>query len=243
VPRDWQDAQEAEVPATPQEVWAAIATGPGIESWYMGQTEVEGGVGGAVRTKIGDFVMASRITAWEPPHKLAYIHRDEEEGGFIAFEFHVEGRQRGFTAVRIVSSGFLPGDDWEAEYEAMRRGGQMYFATMVSYLTHFAGRTGRALTAFGPPAAAWSTARVLQTLGLDPGVAVGDAVHCRPAPGLPELRGVVDGLSPEHLGIRTADAILRFIRNFHGGGVMIEHHLFAPAPDAEAAWQRWLLSY
>jgi uncharacterized protein YndB with AHSA1/START domain len=30
--------KEAEVPATPEEIWAAIASGPGINSWFMGRT-------------------------------------------------------------------------------------------------------------------------------------------------------------------------------------------------------------
>ncbi|MDG4788001.1 hypothetical protein O7626_19000 [Micromonospora sp. WMMD1102] len=34
------------VPATPEQVWAAIATGPGIDSWFMGRNEVEPREGG-----------------------------------------------------------------------------------------------------------------------------------------------------------------------------------------------------
>jgi uncharacterized protein YndB with AHSA1/START domain len=32
---------EIEVDATPEEVWEAIATGPGVDSWFMGRNEVE----------------------------------------------------------------------------------------------------------------------------------------------------------------------------------------------------------
>ena len=34
---------EVEVPGTPEQVWDAIATGPGIDSWFMGTTEVDAG--------------------------------------------------------------------------------------------------------------------------------------------------------------------------------------------------------
>ncbi len=36
---------EVEVPGTPEEVWAAVATGPGIGSWFVPSTveEREGG--------------------------------------------------------------------------------------------------------------------------------------------------------------------------------------------------------
>ena len=37
------------VHATPEEVWQAIATGPGIDSWFMGRNEVEPGEGGRPR--------------------------------------------------------------------------------------------------------------------------------------------------------------------------------------------------
>ena len=33
--------KEAEVPASPDEIWAAIATGPGIDSWFMGRSDVQ----------------------------------------------------------------------------------------------------------------------------------------------------------------------------------------------------------
>ena len=40
---------EAEVPASPDEVWAAIATGPGIDSWFMGRNEVKAGAADRAR--------------------------------------------------------------------------------------------------------------------------------------------------------------------------------------------------
>ena len=39
---------EAEVPGSPEEVWEAIATGPGISSWFY-PTDVEERVGGTLR--------------------------------------------------------------------------------------------------------------------------------------------------------------------------------------------------
>ena len=42
-------SKEIEVDATPEEVWEAIATGPGIDSWFMGRNEVEPGEGGKAR--------------------------------------------------------------------------------------------------------------------------------------------------------------------------------------------------
>ena len=40
---------EIEVDASPKEVWEAIATGPGVDSWFMGRNEIEPREGGATR--------------------------------------------------------------------------------------------------------------------------------------------------------------------------------------------------
>ena len=53
--------------------------------------------------------------------------------------------------LRCVASGFLPGDDWEAEFESVKLGGAMYFHTLVQYLTYFRGRTAQVVDALGPP--------------------------------------------------------------------------------------------
>ena len=49
-------------------------------------------------------------------------------------EFLLEARAGGTTVLRVVSSGFLPADDWEDEYEAMVSGGAMYLHTLSEYL-------------------------------------------------------------------------------------------------------------
>ena len=38
--------QDLEVGVTPEQVWEAIATGRGMDSWFMGQSEVEPREGG-----------------------------------------------------------------------------------------------------------------------------------------------------------------------------------------------------
>jgi len=64
----WEERDEAVVAASADEVWAAIATGPGIDSWFMGRKEVESGTAGSVTTDVGGFVMTGRVTAWDPPN-------------------------------------------------------------------------------------------------------------------------------------------------------------------------------
>jgi uncharacterized protein YndB with AHSA1/START domain len=236
VGREWEQHDEVEVDATPEQVWAAIATGPGYDAWFMGRTEVEPGEGGTVRTDLGGHAMDSTITAWEPLRRLAFRGDEQPDGRFVAFEYLIEGRERGSTVLRLVSNGFLPGDDWEAEYEAMVKGGAMYFATLVAYLRHFAGRTATPVFV----AAGHVFDRIPAALGLTAPPRVGDPVRVAPE-GLPPIDGVVDFVNPDVIGVRTGDALYRFVEGI--GPTVAVHHLFADGVDraaSEQAWRAWL---
>src|SRR5437868_1618542 len=96
---------EVEVPGTPEEVWQAIATGPGISSWFVpAEFEEEGGKPVAVELDFGP-AMESRsvVTAWNPPRMFV-----REGAGWvpgsppIATEFSVEARAGGVCVVRVV---------------------------------------------------------------------------------------------------------------------------------------------
>jgi uncharacterized protein YndB with AHSA1/START domain len=237
----FEQHDEAKVDATPEEIWERIATGPGIDTWFMGHSQVEPGTGGVIRTAFGGYDQESRVTAWEPGKHLAYTSEPGEDGRYIAFEFLIEGREGGSTVLRAVTTGFLPGDDWETEFEAMRKGGAMYFRTLVESASRFAGRTCATVTVFGPPVADWGRAwaGLRSALGLSDQVAPGDRVHVE---GAPAVDGTVFFANEQTLAIRTDDAILRFVQGFMGGWVL-QHHLFGADADPqadEAAWQSWL---
>jgi uncharacterized protein YndB with AHSA1/START domain len=235
---------EAETAASPEDVWQAIASGPGIDSWFMGHSDVEPGESGAVRTTMGELVLESAVTAWEPLKRFAHQSPPAEDGRFIAYEFLIEGRDQGSTVLRLATSGFLPGDDWATEFEAMTQGMGMYFRTLVSYVSHFAGRTATPITTSGPQVANWDHAWpvLLGAFGLAGTVREGDPVRVTPT-GLPAIDGVVDVINPQCLGIRTGDALYRFVQGFFDHTVMVGHHIFTPGVDqrrTEQAWQAWL---
>src|SRR5690242_1277922 len=104
--RRWVEV-EVEVPGTPEEVWQAIATGPGVSSWFV-PTEVEGREGGAVRARFGPGMdSASTITAWEPPRRFVAESADlGPEAPPLATEWSVEARAGGVCVVRVVHSLF-----------------------------------------------------------------------------------------------------------------------------------------
>jgi uncharacterized protein YndB with AHSA1/START domain len=242
VGKEFEIRESAEIDATPEETWAAIATGPGIDSWFMGRNEVESGVGGTVRGAFAGYEPEFSIREWDPPARLAYGGESGPDGRKIAYEFLVEGRAGGSSVVRCVTSGFLPGDDWEDEFEAMTAGGALFFRTLVEYVGHFTGRSAVPVTAFGPPVADWDRlwAGLGSALGLSARPAEGDRV--RISRDGSAVDGVVYTVNDQAVGIRTADALYCFLEGFRGP-LVANHHVFAAGLDTAAeedSWSRWL---
>jgi uncharacterized protein YndB with AHSA1/START domain len=237
---EFELTHEIDLKATPEQVWDAIATGPGVDSWFMGHNEIEPREGGAASMEMPGFTGESTVTTWQPPHRFGYRTPPGDEGAFMAFEYLVEGRDGGGTVLRLVHSGILAGD-WQAEYDALRKGNPLYLRTLAQYLDHFPGRTAVPVTAFGPQQSdedqVWAT--VARAVGLSADVKEGDKVHF--TVGGQEIDGVVDTvLAPGFLGVRTDDALLRFVGG--GGTILTGHHIFAGVDKAQAeqTWGEWL---
>lgn len=233
--REFSASEELKVDATPDEVWAAIATGPGIDSWFMGRNEVDPGQ--VVRQAFGGYTPEHTVSAWEPGKRLAYASGPAQDGRFVAFEFLIEGRDHGSTVLRVVNSGFVPGEDWADEFDAMTKGNALFLRTLETYLNHFAGRFATPVTAHGPVITDWPRARakLVAAIGRD-----GDRVRFTPD-GLPPVDGVVYFENEDVIGVLTDDAIYRFLHGFRGP-VMACHHIFSDiSPEStEKAWADWL---
>ena len=239
---EFEISREIALDATPEQVWEAIATGPGIDSWFMGRNEVEPREGGTTRMTVGEYTGEATVTAWDPPHRFAHRGAAAEDLSYMAIEFLVEGRQGGSTLLRLVHSGVFGGDDWEAEYDALAKGWDMYLRSLDQYLTHFPGRTATPISAQGPQQAGeeqvWEGLK--RGLGLSGTVTEGDQARFV-LDGSSRIEGVVDVVSfPSFLGVRTTDGLYRFVGR--GGAVAVGHHVFADVDQAEAerAWQSWL---
>lgn len=145
---------EIEVPGTPEEVWAAIATGPGISAW-MHPTEVEEHEGGRFAFDMGSGVNESaRVTRWEPPRRFAtggaeWQPSEDAAPARLATEWLVEARWGGTCVVRLVTSGFAAGADWDDELAGFRDSMHTALEILRVHLTHFPGRRGAWFTAFG----------------------------------------------------------------------------------------------
>lgn len=236
----WKIEKDVVLPATPEQVWHAITTGPGLASWFM---SVEALSGGSAGPDAGLSALGEVITS-EPGKHFVLRTPAAPDGSFQAFEYLLEAHDGGTTALRFVHSGFQ-GDDWETEYDATQRGWDMYLHTLGEYLRYFPDRTATSLVAEGPPESAGEQAwgRVPAALGLDAPVTPGTTVRLTPK-GLAPIEGIVDYAQDTFLGVRTPDALYRFHgRVALGLPIAVGHHVFAPElarQEPEEAWKAWL---
>lgn len=187
---------EVTVDGTPDQVWDAIATGPGISSW-LHPTRVGEEVGGEFAFDMGGgFAEGGRVTAYDAPERFATetTWPAGEETTTLATEWLVSTRDEGTCVVRMVMSGFGAGDGWDDEIDALREGMGTALESLRLYLAHFAGRRPATISegvhVDGSQPEAWAT--LLATTGLAD-AAVGDHVTLT---GSPELAGAVALHSP-----------------------------------------------
>lgn len=135
---------ELEVPGTPEEVWQAIATGPGMSSWFV-PTSFEERDGKPVAMKLSfgpGMEPRSVVTAWDPPRTFTAESAACITPGSppMATEWTVEARQGGTCIIRIVHSLFASTDEWDGELEGTIGGWAGFLDTLRLYLTHFRGQ-------------------------------------------------------------------------------------------------------
>jgi uncharacterized protein YndB with AHSA1/START domain len=248
---------EMQVPGTPEEIWDAIATGPGISAWFV-HAEVDERQGGTVSLDFGSGLQSSGVvTAWEPPHRFAYEEdwqpSEDAPADKLATEFLVEARAGGTCVVRIVSSVFASGADWDRELEGMREGWQVYLDNVRLYMTYFAGQrsSGINVTGQAPGQRDRAWAALAGALGL-PDAAAGEPVAADG--GAPALAGIVEQVvdSDHHRGlvVRTetpAPGVALILVYVYQERTFANVHLYlfgdeAPAVVArdEPAWRAWM---
>jgi uncharacterized protein YndB with AHSA1/START domain len=131
-----------EVAATPAQVWDAIATAEGISAWMV-PTRLEPKVGGEVSFDLGDVRSTGVVTDYTPNQRFAYEEPWPQVTGEmltwltekvgteavdpvagpdlstvspIATEFLIEAASGGSCVVRVVSSAYGNGAEWENEF-------------------------------------------------------------------------------------------------------------------------------
>jgi uncharacterized protein YndB with AHSA1/START domain len=245
---------EVEVPGTPEEVWRAIATGPGVSAWFV-PTEVEEREGGKAVSNFGPGMdSVATVTAWDPPCRFAAESEDLGPGAPpVATEWVVEARSGGTCVVRVVHRLFASGDDWDNQLEAIEAGWPDFFRILRLYLTHFRGQRASAFQLGGVAAEPRSEPWAALTSALGLAGATKDQRVRAPA-GAPPLAGVVelvgDAAYPEQLLLRLdepAPGVAHLFALSMGGQVYLSIRLYLYGDRAadvaardEPVWQAWM---
>ncbi len=210
------------VPGTPEQVWHAIATGPGISAWFA-PTTVDERAGGKVEFTFGEGVSSSgTITTWEPPTRLVYEeHGWSEDAPPLASEFVIASRSGDRCVVRLVHSLFSTSDSWDDEIEGFESGWPGFFQILRLYLRHFAGQNAAAARALR--AAPGTHAEVWKQLATALGVHGPNLGERRSAPaGAPPLAGTIEHVQQ---GDETCEVLLRLEQPAQGIALLGSYRL------------------
>jgi uncharacterized protein YndB with AHSA1/START domain len=243
---------EVDVPGTPEEVWNAIATGPGISQWFV-PSELEGRTGGTSVSHFasdGSMDAVATVTAWEPLKR--FVAEAPGASGTVATEWTVEAKSGGLCTVRVVHRWFATSDDWDDQFEGHSHGWISFFRLLRLYLTHFPGQHGSAFQLLVPSseplADAWR--KLVEPLGLANATEQRRVVT--PSDTL-AFEGVVERTGPQdhpELVVRLDQPVPGFAHLFAlpmGGMTFLSVRFFLFGNDAasiakreEAMWRTWL---
>ena len=241
-----------EVPGTPEQVWQAIATAKGLSAWFL-PTDLEEREGGSLHFAMGPEMSSDgQVTGWDPPRRLVYqedwaalMGKDPDALSPLTSEFLVEAQAGGTCVVRVTSSGFGTGADWESEWwDDMGTNWIPAFDTLRLYLSHFAGQEATPLEASATHPcdadALWKSLHHALGLGAE-----GASVELRGA------TGIVERVRERHALVRLTGPVPGMLSvTVYGfsdtsAAASVRAYLFsADAADyvrrEEPGWQAWL---
>jgi len=242
---------ETEVPGTPEEVWQAIATGPGITSWFV-PTKIEEREGGAITLDFGPGMEATSVVkVWDPPRRFVA----ESEGNMgpgspsVADEWTIEAKAGGTCRVRVVHSWFASTDDWDNQFEDVEKGWPAFFRILKIYLTHFRGQPSELiqLLAMSPENKSASWKKVVESLGL---TRLAEGQRVESAQRAPPLAGIVERVVDEDLFVRLekpTSGVAHFFAMSMGDQAYLSISLYLYGAQAKSVaareapvWQAWI---
>jgi hypothetical protein len=197
-----------------------------------------------------------RVAAWEPPHRVVFD--DGEGAGGLAFEWLVEARDGGSCVVRLVTTGFGDGGEWDDQYDALQEGWKLFLLNLRLHLEHFRGREAAPAMPMGmwpvDPQTAWDT--LTSALSVPSTLAVGDRLDLDGGDGA-RLAGTVVDVAERRLALlldEPAPGTGFVVAEGHGPGCALSvwAYLYSDdrdtlaadvAADVAAAWQRWLSAH
>jgi len=150
---------EIEIAATPEQVWEALSTGQGVQSWFAPIAEVEPGPGGKRFIKWCEGMEGSqRNEIWEPNRHLRTVSDRGEDAPPTVVDYLIESRG-GITVLRMVHSGFGEGASFDSEFESTGSAWPV-FLHMLKHSVEMGTASARNVSEFRMPgvtqAAAWA---------------------------------------------------------------------------------------
>lgn len=133
-----------DVPGSPEEVWRAVASGPGVSSWFV-PTTFDADAAGAPRAMTNDFGRGMRshstITSWDPPRAFTAECPDlGPDAPPVLTEWRVEPRGDGDVdgcTVRVTHRVETASNSWDVHLEAWESGWPAFFALLRFVLEQF----------------------------------------------------------------------------------------------------------
>lgn len=248
------------LPGTAEQVWDAIATANGISSWML-PTDVEEREGGAICYHMGpDISSKGTVTDFDAPHRFAIVEpdwallvgHDRDTVTPLATEFLIKAQSGGTCALRVVTSAFGTGADWEQEFFAdMEKNWVPQFDNLRVYLSHFAGKRVVSMDLETPtrttPSALWATMR--RAIGAGRELSVGDTLALRGLTGVVERTNADPG--PNELLVRVngrVDGYVGFLAWETGADTstaVVAGRFFSDGAQAyveqeQDGWKKWL---
>ncbi len=199
---------EVDIDATVEEIWPYLSTSEGLSSWYVDVELAEPRAGANATLTFGPgMVVPCRITAFEHGERVCIGPPDGVDSPRVE-EYRVRAREGGGATVRIVNWGFGEGADWDAEYDAVKKGWRLFLGVLKVVVERFRrhGAAGRSnlLATSADPAQAWTALAGGLAGDAALGAALGDRLTLAPAE--PAVEGVVDMVSERMLGIVVDEA-------------------------------------
>lgn len=249
--------QEMEIDAPLSAVWKALTEAKELVRWFPTETRVNPGLGGSIWLRWEDeYEAESGIEIWEPERHLRLmfpIHGSTE----FATDYFLQSRTSGGrvgggggTVLRVVTSGFGVGDDWDVQFEDVRSGWAFELCGLRHYLERHRGKdrvVARARAAYTCDSGeAWARLTGpggwLGPEGLD-GLAVGESYVARTTAAT--LAGIVQVWDSPRQFVATVDgwndALLR-VELYASAAVIWLSTYGVPAGDVQSLERAWQTS-
>ncbi len=131
--------QTIRIKASPGAVWKSLTDADALTRWFPLDARVTPGVGGSIWMSWGSLYEGdATIEVWEPGEHLRSRFPVVGSKGALATDYYLQG-DGGATILRVVTSGFGEGEDWDDAYEGVRFGWAFELEGLRHYLENHRG--------------------------------------------------------------------------------------------------------